>query len=100
MLTKFLVLALVGKIVIYAGQSLLQSIKINNPNSFFGKLVSCDFCFGCWIYFFLDLVFGVWFEGILFVPILSPFLIGVLTSFIVHLISLGWRTKFEVIILE
>ena len=100
MLSKFLFLAVIGKILLYAIQIFPLIIKIKQLNSFLDRLLSCDFCLGFWVYFILDLFFKVWFEGLTFVPILSPFLMGGFIAFIVHLLSLGWRTKFEVIILE
>jgi hypothetical protein len=35
-----------------------------------------------------------------YIFIISEFLTGAVVSFLIHLISLGWKTKFEVIVLE
>lgn len=101
MLIKFLLLGAIGKIFIYVLQIFPLSIKIKSINKFLFDLFECDFCLGCWVYFILNILFfDVWLEGIVYISVLSPFIMGVFTSFIVHLVSLGWRAKFEVIVLE
>jgi hypothetical protein len=100
MSNSLILLALLGKLLVYIVQVFPLTEKITNKNSFLRELVECDFCLGCWIYFFLNLFFRVWFEQITYVPILSPFLMGIFISFIVHLISLGWKEKFGVIVIE
>ena len=65
------------------------------------KLHECDFCAGVWGYTFLaffmqrDLlsVLGFW-----YVPLLSELVTGVAISFLVHLLLLGWKSQFEVIV--
>ena len=95
---NFIIFAVGGKLLIYVIQKFtpLEGIK----NKYFHKLISCDFCLGCWINFFLALAYNVRIGGIPQVFLLSHFLIGIATSFLVHLISIGWREKFEVIVIE
>lgn len=96
--SEFLLVVLLGKVLLYAIQQVtpLEKIKIE----YLQKLLSCDFCLGSWLFFFLSLMFDLRIEGLPHIIILSPFLLGVAISFIVHLISLGWRTKFETIVIE
>jgi hypothetical protein len=63
------------------------------------ELFGCDLCLGTWVYFFLALVMQ---ETILtldyniFTVIFSYFLTGVISAFVMHLITIGWRDKFSV----
>ena len=100
MLSGFFLVLVLGKISMYTIDKFPLTIKIKNRSQFLDELFSCDFCLGVWTYTVLFWLTGVWFENLLFIPILSPLLIGTFASFLVHLISLGWRTKFEVIIIE
>jgi uncharacterized protein with PQ loop repeat len=73
---------------------------LTNKFVFLKGLVECDFCLGCWLYFGGNLIFKIKLLGIENVPILSEFLLGILLSLIVHLISIGWKEKFGVIHFE
>lgn len=65
------------------------------------KLHECDYCSGVWGYsilaFFmqLDLLSVIGFH---YVPLLSEFVTGVIISFLVHIFILGWKARFEVIV--
>lgn len=64
-------------------------------------LHSCDLCFGTWVYAFLSLFMQTELLSVLgfeYVPVLSEIVTGGVISFIVHLISIGWKAKFEVIV--
>ena len=67
---------------------------------FLEELFGCDLCLGVWVYFFLALLFqyanvDVNILDIPNAPIISAIITGAITSFVVHLISLGWRDKFS-----
>jgi len=96
--SEFLLVVILGKVLLYTIQQFapLESIKIE----YLHKLISCDFCLGSWLFFFLSWMFDLQIEGLPNIQILSPFLLGVGISFVVHLISLGWKAKFETIIIE
>jgi hypothetical protein len=98
---------LVGKLTIY----LLQKFPFRKTiiGSLFeeGKLLAelfvCDLCLGVWVYlvlgYFLKIdlmkyLFGVYIIG------LNEFLTGAIVSFLVHVFSIGWNTKFGIIVLE
>lgn len=100
MLSEFFLVLGLGKLALYTIDKFPLTIKIKNRSQFLNELFSCDFCLGVWVYSVLFFLTGTWFENVSFIPILSPLLIGTFASFLMHLISLGWRTKFEVIIIE
>jgi len=62
------------------------------------KLFTCDLCLGVWVYFslcgFYRLEIVSSFTGI-YIPLASEFLTGAIISFVVHLISIGWKFKFS-----
>lgn len=93
-MTEYLVYAAVGKLLIFLLQkfppakTIAERLKIT-------KLYECDLCLGVWIYWFWAFIFRVnvfWF----YIPVVSEFLTGCVTAFIVHLISLGWKSEFMV----
>jgi len=65
------------------------------------QLFECDLCLGVWVYFFLTFLFGInYFYNFTYIPIISEFIIGAVTSFLMHLITLGWKEKFTILYLE
>lgn len=97
MTSEFLLIVVLGRILLYAIQNVAGNVKLPK---FFEKLVRCDFCLGCWLYFALMWAFHQRITGIPHIPILSHFLLGILVSFVVHVFVLGWKTKFEKIVIE
>ena len=66
---------------------------------FLEQLFGCDLCLGFWVYLFLALLFqyanvNVNVLDIPNAPVISAIITGAITSFIVHLISIGWRDRF------
>ena len=67
---------------------------------FLEELFGCDMCLGFWVYLTLALLFqyanvNVNILDIPNAPIISALITGAITSFVVHLISIGWRDKFS-----
>ena len=63
------------------------------------KLFGCDFCLGTWVYFFLAIVAQQTIIPLnynIFAVIVSYFLTGVISAFVMHLITIGWDAKFRV----
>ncbi len=64
-------------------------------------LHECDLCSGVWVYailaFFMQMdllsALGFW-----YVPIICEVVTGAVMSFLVHIFVLGWKARFEVII--
>lgn len=90
---------ILGKVIIY----LWQKFPIPRKWKFFSDLHECDLCSGVWIYFLAALIFRMDLLnlfGLPYFPILNEGVSGGIISFIVHIFSIGWKTKFssEVII--
>lgn len=94
---EFLLIVVLGRGLLYAIQNVAGHVELRG---LLKKLVSCDFCLGCWLYFGLMLAFDQRIEGIPHIPILSHFLLGILVSLVVHVFVIGWKTKFETLVIE
>ena len=108
---EFIVYALIGKLLIFLWQQFPLSDYLSSKWKPLQKLFGCDLCLGVWIYWFLALFFeeanpflymvdkylNVYIYPAAFIFVFTAFLTGAITSFIVHIFSLGWNTKFQVI---
>jgi hypothetical protein len=96
-LLPFIVFAVVGRLIIYIVQKFVaDATEIELLN----KWASCDLCSGVWVYSLLAYFFGFApLEIFPYVPIASDLVTGCVTSFIMHLLVLGWKTKFEVVVI-
>jgi hypothetical protein len=98
-MTQVILIGVLGKLIIYTVQKL--PFLHNLHWKFLNDLIECPFCLGVWCYFFLSAVVGVTlFEDIFYVPLLSEIIFGVVMSFVVHLISIGFKERFLTIIME
>lgn len=88
MSVEFLLYVAVGKLLIYISQKFLGNILPQN-------LVSCDLCVGVWIYTILSGLFQIrLLEDVYwYVPLVSELITGCVVSYLVHLISIGFREK-------
>ena len=95
---EFVIFLGVGKLIIYLIQKFVSS---NSESEFFNKLISCDLCLGTWIYCIIALAFKVIILEDIFtpVPILSELITGAVATFGMHLLSIGWREKFSVVVI-
>jgi len=96
---QLLLLAIAGRLAIYALQKfpLVRGVKAK----FFSELVSCDFCLGVWVYSVLSgLTRWVLFYDMYYVPICSEIITGLALSFVLHIFSIGWNSRFSTIIIE
>lgn len=90
-----------GKLVIFFGQKVVSDNT--SKENFLVKLFRCDLCLGFWVYFFLGFLFS---DNILFeelnigVPIVREALLAMATTFVVHLLTLGWDSRFREIVIE
>lgn len=105
---EWFIFAAVGKLIIYLWmkfplpQTILDNIQEKYIYQFIKQLHECDLCSGTYLFtilaFFMriDMLvdFGFW-----HVPIVSEFVSGAISSFMVHIFSIGWKTKFEVIVI-
>lgn len=94
----FILYIAIGKLLIFFGNKFVED---NQINGFIGRLMRCGLCWGFWVYTLLSLLLGeVLFLDFFYVRGLSELITGAFVSFFVHLISLGWRAQFEIIIVE
>jgi len=92
----------VGKLFIYLFQIFPLADWVGEKYPTLKKLIECDLCLGVWMYFFVAMIM----RANLFDSIPNPFgaiwiaieyfMTGAVTSFIVHLVSLGWNSKFQI----
>jgi len=105
-MTQLVIFALVGKLLVFLFQKFPKHTlpiisKLFREGRLLDDLFSCDLCLGFWVYFGLSFVFeinvvGEWF----YVPVLSEFINGATVSFIMHLISAGWESRYSNIVIE
>lgn len=99
-LLSWLAYIAVGKVMIFLGMSFPLPAALQKFNTVV-KWHSCDLCFGTWVYALLSYFMGVSLltaMGFTYVPLVSEVVTGGVISFIVHLISLGWKARFEVVV--
>ena len=89
----------IGKLLIYLFQ--IAKPHYFHKLRFLDELFECDLCLVVWVYFFLALMTVMdFFDCFFYVPIVSAMLTGMTASFIMHLISIGWKDKFSTIVVE
>jgi hypothetical protein len=92
-----------GKVCIYTLQSFPPTFRLADwldgkiRQEFFGKLARCQFCLGVWVFAFWTLAMQMYPLGILYVPVVSEFIIGASASLIMFLLSVGWDVQFRTI---
>lgn len=87
----WIVLALVGKILIYLWQQFPLPKALEKFKTI-EKLHLCDLCAGVHIYALMSWVMGVYVFS--YVPVVSEYITGGVVSFLVHIFSIGFREKF------
>ena len=99
MTSSFTIYLFVGKILIFFGGKFAKENGITS--GFLGKLFACPLCWGFWAYTALSFLMGeIIFKDFYYIPFLSQVITGAISSFFVHLSTLGWREQFEIIIVE
>ena len=103
MILDFVIFALVGKIIVFLLQKFpkpkLPFIgKLFREGGLLDELFDCDLCLGFWVFSGLAFIFEI--DIGIYVPILSEFIIGAVTTFVVHVFSEGWNAKFQNFIIE
>ena len=89
MSVEFLLYVAVGKLMIYLAQKSLSNVQSLE------KLVSCDLCVGVWIYTILSGLFQIrLLEDVYwYVPLVSELITGSIVSYLVHLLTIGFKEK-------
>lgn len=97
MLRELLVFLGIGKLFLY----LFQKSPI--PRYFKGtlkELVECDLCLGFWIYLVLGVMLHQDIDEKIKNKIVSKLATASVSTFVMHLLSIGWREKFSTYIIE
>jgi len=93
---KWLLFAGIGKVLIYFWKKFPLPAKIEKINNI-KQLHECDMCSGFWIYTTLAFLMSVnllelWF-GFGYIVMLSEIITGCVTSYVVHLLSVGFSEQ-------
>jgi len=101
-MTKFVIFCIAGRVILFvlqkASKFYLPLVHKEKFRGFLEELVSCDLCFGVWLY-----SLGAWFLDInmlyeyVYIPVASEIVTGMITSFLVWLIVEGWKGKFQIV---
>lgn len=99
LLVSWLLFISLGKLLIYLGMQvpLPQRIEKFKTIKYWHE---CDLCFGTWVYAFLAYFMHLSLLAVLgfsYVPVLSEVITGGAVSFLVHLLTLGWKAKFDIV---
>jgi len=70
-----------------------------SEGKFLQELFSCDLCLGVWVYTVLAFFFKANIFDMFYFPVVSEALTGMATSFIMHLISAGWQSLYNVTVI-
>lgn len=98
---KWILFVLVGKIIIHIWM-LFHLPKSVKKWTWLEELHGCDLCSGVWAYsilsFFTELdLLDV--AGFGYIPIIGAIVTGIIISWAVHIFTLGWKAKYEVIVI-
>ena len=99
-LVKWILFLALGRLII----SLWMSFSLPKwmKNEWMEKLHGCDLCSGVWAYsilsFFLetDLLDVI---GFGYIPVVGAIITGCVISWVMHIFVLGWKSKYEVVII-
>lgn len=98
MLGSFVAYLGIGRLMIYIAQKFISdATKIE----LLSKWASCDLCAGVWIYsalaYFLNI--QILSDILPYVPFVTEVVTGCASSMIMHLLVIGWREKFSVLVI-
>lgn len=100
LLLSWLAFIVIGKVVTYIGMQ-FPLPDILERNQKIKKWHECDLCFGVWVYTILSFFMQkelTTVMGFPYTPFLSELITGCSISLLVHLLIMGWKAKFEVIV--
>lgn len=92
----WLILMGVGKVMIYLWQQFPLPAALEKFKTI-EKLHRCDLCAGVHIYALMAWLTGTYLFSH-YIPLVSEYVTGGVISFLVHLISIGWKEKFTNIV--
>lgn len=96
--SSFLALLLAGKLLTWFLMVSGPTRRLWRIHSLLRELGSCDLCLGFWVYLLLFAMEGSSFLGILPLSV-ETILLAAISSFGMHLFSLGWQAKYSQIVM-
>lgn len=94
---NFILFLGVGKLIIWLAQTSGFTRWFWKLHPWLTELGECDLCVGVWVMSFLAWFGSVNFMAPHYFPVVSEFMTGALAAFGLHLMTLGWRTQYQVI---
>jgi len=97
---KWLAFLLIGKLVIHTWMRFHLPVFLKKYQ-WLTKLHDCDHCSGVWVYTLLSLFMGVDVLSLItftYVPYVSQIVTGIVVAWIVHIFTLGWKAKYDVVV--
>ena len=95
----FLVYLGSGKILLYLSKKFPPIQQFMSKGEFLRELYSCDLCYGFWVYLALSPFFDIDVKQIKN-RLLRLILTACFTTFLAHLVSIGWNEKFGILVIE
>lgn len=95
----YLLFLAIGRLLIFLANKFISQNEMGIK--FLNRLLSCVLCSGVWCYTILSFltgysVFGDW---IPYVPVLSEFITGCASAYLVYMVEQGWKATNEVIVI-
>ncbi len=95
---SFIVYLGVGKLLTYIVKKFISD---NTKIDWLNRWASCELCSGVWIYtalaYFLKIT--ILSDLLPYVPFVSEAITGCACSMIMHLLTIGWHEKFDVVVI-
>jgi hypothetical protein len=88
----------IGKLFIYLFQK--SPIPRVLPDGILKELSECDLCLGFWVYLFLGVILNKDLDEEIENQIISKLATASFATFVIHLLSIGWREKFSTYVIE
>ena len=91
----------VGRIIIHVWQQ-FHLPRFLKKYEWLKKLHECDLCSGVWIYAILSFFTEIDLlevAGLGYIPLVGAIITGIIVSWGVHIWILGWKSKYEVIVI-
>ncbi len=99
MYLSYILYLLVGRLLIYIGMKFPPLAE--SRYKFIREMFNCDLCLGVWVYTVLSAGMGEYlFTEQFYFPLISELVTGCFTAFITHVFMIGWREKFQIIVIE
>ena len=91
----------IGKIIIHIWME-FHLPKFAQKSAWVNQLHECDLCSGVWVYTVLAFVMGIGLleaTGFGNFPLIDPIVTGIITSWVVHIFTLGWKAKYSITVI-